>query len=202
MALSGVVLLAFVCAHLIGNLLVYFGPEALNAYARALHASPFLLWPVRIILAGCALSHMVVGLRLFFKNRAGDGYVRKRYLVASLASRSMSPTGMVILLFILYHLAHLTLKITDSRFAELESHDVYSMLMLSFSNWAVASFYIISMMLLGMHLSHGIGSMMQTLGLKSHKYSKVIAVASKGLAWMIMLGNISIPLSIYLGILQ
>lgn len=202
MALSGSLLLAFVCAHLAGNLLVYFGRDALNAYAGALHASPFLLWPVRIILAGCLLNHLVIGLRLAFKNRAGDGYVRRRYLTASVASRSMSPTGVVILFFILYHLAHLTLKITDSRFANLETHDVYGMLMLSFSNLAVASFYVISMIFLGLHLNHGIASMMQTLGLKSHRYSRLITVASKGLAWLIMLGNISIPLAIYLGILR
>lgn len=202
MALSGVVLLVFVCAHLAGNLLVYFGRDALNTYARALHASPFLLWPVRVILAVCVLNHIFIGLRLFFKNRTSNNYICRRYLVASFASRSMSPTGVVILLFILYHLAHLTLKVTDSRFANLESHDVYGMLMLSFSDLAVASFYVISMIFLGLHLNHGIASMTQTLGLKSYKYRGAIVVASKGLAWLIMLGNISIPLSIYLGILR
>ena len=202
MALSGIVLLAFVGAHLAGNLLVYFWRDALNAYARALHASPFLVWPVRVILAGCVLNHVVIGLRLFFKNRTNNGYIRRRYLVASFASRSMSPTGVVILIFIIYHLAHLTLKVTDSRFANLESHDVYGMLMLSFSELAVASFYVISMIFLGLHLNHGIASMMQTLGVKSHKYQSVIIVVSKGLAWLIMLGNISIPLSIYLGVLR
>ena len=224
MALSGAVLLLFVCAHLAGNLLVYFGAEALKSYARTLHDNPFLLWPVRVILAGCVLNHIFVGLWLFFKNRAGDSYVRKRYLTATFSSRSMAPTGIVILFFILYHLAHLTLKITDSRFASLESHDVYGMLMLSFSDPAVTSFYIISMIFLGLHLNHGIASMMQTFGIKSGKDDIsatstgltwlvtspnlitsalfMIAVASKGLAWLIMLGNISIPLSIYLGILQ
>lgn len=203
MAITGTVLLLFVCGHLAGNLLVYLGPEALNAYAESLHEAEFLLWPVRIVLACCLCVHVGMAIVLAVKNKKATGaYVKKTYVAASFSSRFMLPGGIVILFFILYHLAHLTLRITDARFAQLAHTDVYQMLVLSFQSPTVTSFYILAMIFLGLHLQHGISSLFQTLGLNSHRYNKLIAGGGKTLAWLIMLGNISIPLSVYLGVVK
>lgn len=203
MAITGTVLLLFVCGHLAGNLLIYLGPAALNAYAKGLHDAGFLLWPVRIVLACCLLVHISMAIVLANKNKkATGGYVKRTYVVAGFNSRSMLPTGIVIFFFILYHLAHLTLRITDERFAQIGHTDVYQMLVLSFKSPVLTFFYVLAMLFLGRHLHHGISSLFQTLGLNNRRYNKLIGGGGKALAWLIMLGNMSIPLSIYLGVIR
>ena len=203
MALSGFVLGGFVCAHLAGNLLLYLGPTVLNAYAQSLHDAPYLLWPARLVLLGSLLVHLTCGITLQIRNRRAAGrYVKRNYRTASLSSRSMLWTGGMVLLFVLYHLAHFTLRITDARFAQLGHTDVYQMLVLGFQSPAVTFFYVLSMLFLGLHLQHGLSSLLQTLGLNGHKYRRVISIGGRTLAWAIMLGNMSLPLSVYLGMVK
>ena len=203
MALTGTALGGFVCAHLAGNLLLYLGPEVLNAYAKSLHDAPYLLWPARTLLLACLLVHLACGLTLQVRNRRAAGsYVKRSYRTASVSSRTMLLTGSMVLLFVLYHLAHFTLRITDARFAELGHTDVYSMLVLGFQSPVVTGFYLLSMLFLGLHLQHGLSSLLQTLGLNGHRYRQAINVGGRTLAWLIMLGNMSLPLSVYLGIVK
>ena len=110
MAVTGVLLIGFVLAHMAGNLLVYLGPDALNSYAAALKAKPYLLWPARVGLVLLFLLHLYVAFRLTYENYAArpQGYVYERTLQASFASRHMMLTGLVLLAFIVYHLAHFT----------------------------------------------------------------------------------------------
>ena len=201
MALSGFVLGVFVCAHLAGNLLLYFGPTLLNAYAQSLHDAPLLLWPARLVLLGSLVVHLTCGIILQLRNRQAAGrYVKRHYRTASLSSRSMLWTGGIVLLFVLYHLAHFTWRITDARFAQLGHTDVYQMLVLGFQSPAVTFFYVVAMFFLGVHLQHGLSSLLQTLGLNGHRYRRAISIGGRGLAWAIMLGNMSLPLSVYWGI--
>lgn len=201
MAISGFVLGGFVCVHLAGNLLLYLGPTVLNAYAQSIHDAQFLLWPVRLVLLGSLLVHLACGMTLQVRNRQAAGrYVKRHYRTAALSSRSMLWTGGIVLLFVLYHLAHFTWRITDARFAQLGHTDVYQMLVLGFQSPAVTFFYVLSMLFLGVHLHHGLSSLLQTLGLNGHKYRRAISIGGRTLAWAIMLGNMSLPLSVYWGI--
>ena len=203
MALSGFVLGGFVCAHLAGNLLLYLGPEVLNAYAKSLHDTHILLWTARVVLLASLVVHLACGVTLQVRNRRAAGrYVKRQYRTASLSSRSMLWTGGIVLLFVLYHLAHFTLRITDARFAQLGHTDIYQMLVLGFQSPAVTCFYVVAMFFLGLHLQHGLSSLLQTLGLNGHKYRRAISIGGRGLAWAIMLGNMSLPLSVYLGVVQ
>ncbi|MDE3269240.1 MAG: succinate dehydrogenase cytochrome b subunit [Pseudomonadota bacterium] len=202
-AITGAVLLLFVCGHLLGNLLIYFGAEALNTYAKGLHAMPFVLFPVRVVLGICLVVHLYLTWRLYRRNRKarGSAYHYNQYREASISSRHMIFTGVVLLFFIAYHLAHLTLKVTDARFAQFESYDVYSMLVLSFSDVGVAGFYMLAMVFLGLHLQHGISSLFQTLGISNKPNLRKILIGGSVLAWLIALGNLSIPLAIFVGII-
>ena len=203
MAITGLALGGFVCVHLAGNLLLYLGPTVLNAYARSLHDAHFLLWPARAVLFTCLGVHLTCAFTLQLRNRRAAGrYVRRDYRYASLSSRTMLLTGSVVLFFILYHLAHFTLRITDARFAQLEHTDIYQMLVMSFQSPVVTFFYVLAMLFLGLHLQHAFSSLLQTLGLNGHRYRRVISVGGRMLAWAIMLGNMSLPLSVYLGIVQ
>ena len=203
-AVTGSVLLLFICGHLLGNLLIYFGADALNSYAEALHHMPFVLFPVRIVLGICLIVHLYLTVRLYLRNRRarGSAYRYNRYREASVSSRSMIITGAVLLFFIAYHLAHLTLRVTDARFAQFEHHDVYSMLVLSFSDVSVAGFYILAMLFLGMHLQHGISSLFQTLGVSNKSCLRKLLIGGNILAWLITIGNLSIPLFIFAGVIK
>ena len=204
LAMTGSVLFLFVCVHLLGNLLIYLGADVLNAYAERIHHASFLIYPLRVVLGTCLLVHMFLAIRLYLRNRRAQGtpYTHRNYRTASISSRTMIYTGAIVLFFILYHLAHLTLRVTDERFTQLAHHDIYRMLVLSFSQPLVAGFYIMAMIFLGLHLRHGIASLLQTFGLSNKHYERKIIRGGQIIAWFIMLGNISIPLSIYLGVIK
>lgn len=113
MALTGLALIGFVVAHMVGNLLIYAGPDAINTYAQALKARPALLWAARLGLLTVFLLHLSFGLRLWIQNRSArpQRYVYEETVQASWASRHMALTGLVLLAFVTYHLAHFTLGV-------------------------------------------------------------------------------------------
>jgi len=204
MAITGLALMGFVVVHLAGNLLIYAGAEAINAYAENLRNLGALLWAARIGLLVAFVVHVGMAIKLTLGNRAARpvGYQYNATVQASLASRLMPQTGFVILAFVVYHLAHFTLRLTDTSYQELGPFDVYAMVIRGFSDPIVASTYIIAMLALGMHLFHGASSVWQSMGISHPRYMKILRmigpVAGIGLA----AGNISIPVSILLGIIK
>src|SRR5947209_8884416 len=142
MAITGFALVGYVIVHMLGNLQVFQGPEALNAYAHTLKSMPKLLWTARIGLLVLFLAHVYLGVKLYAENRAARpvGYVRFRYAEASLATRTMLLSGLVLLAFIIFHLLHLTLgAVKPENFDRVETlpdghtrHDVYAMVVLGF----------------------------------------------------------------------
>lgn len=204
MALTGLMLVGFLIAHLSGNLLVFAGPEALNLYAKTLRDYIGVLWVLRLGLIAAFCLHIFAGVRLTALNRQAKP---KKYKVtnivkASLFSRYMMQSGFVVLSFVCYHLAHLTFKATHPEFLELGEFDVYTMLVSSFKDPFVSGFYILSVSLLMAHLNHGISSSMQTLGLCHSKYNALIKNASLGLCVALALGFVSIPVSIFAGYIR
>ncbi len=179
MALTGLVLIGFVLGHLLGNLLMFKGPAALNEYAKWLHDHPGLIWTARTVLLISVFAHIWVGIKLSLENKASrdGGPAVDATRRASLGSRTMPYSGVVILGFIVFHLLHFTFK-------------------------SVAVFYIISMLLLCLHLSHGVSSVFQTLGLRNERWRGRLDALAQAYAWFIALGFISIPLAVLTGCLK
>ena len=210
MAITGAGLFLFVIGHLVGNLQMFLPPEAINGYSKLLHASAELLWGLRIGLLTLVALHIWSAVRLTRLNRSARprGYEGSlKPLDASLASRTMLISGIVVFLFVVYHLLHYTAQIESVngsiiRFADLQTEDghrdVYAMLIAGFQVWYVSLFYILGVGLLCMHLSHGASSMFQSLGWKNHVYGPFLDKASKVIAVALFLGFISIPAAVLL----
>ena len=212
MAISGGALFLFVLAHMLGNLQIYLGPEVINAYGDFLQKTPEILWPARLGLLGLVGLHIYCAINLAAENKAARPipYDAPVFPSATFASRTMLISGLVILSFIIYHLLHFTvmaraINLTHQDFATLvdskQRHDVYRMMVIGFRNPVVSFFYILSMSLLYLHLSHGVSSMFQSLGWKKRTYAGLIGGFARGISLVIFLGNCSIPISILLGIL-
>ena len=205
MAGTGLALSLFLVGHIAGNLLVFAGPDALNEYAAALRKLPLgLLWVARIGLLVVFLCHLATAIRLNRQNRAARPirYQMGATYQASLASRSMIYTGMVIFGFLIYHLLHFTfLKVgpTDYSVDAAGRHDVYAMVIKSFQNPALALSYVFAMAAMGLHLSHGLSSLFQSLGLNHPKYNKLWRCGGPALAWLLAAAFSSVPLSILFG---
>lgn len=205
MAVTGLALCGFVLAHMAGNLQIFLGQDALNAYAAKLqHLGPFL-WLMRIGLLVCFVAHIVTAALLTVENRHArpSPYLHQATVKATFASRTLPMTGLIVLGFLIYHLAHFTFKLTHPEHAHLSDalgrHDVYSMVVLSFREWPVSVAYVAAMVPLCLHLSHGAASLFQTLGLRHERYQPAIRCAARGFALLILAGNSSIPLAVLVG---
>jgi succinate dehydrogenase / fumarate reductase cytochrome b subunit len=207
-ALTGVILLLFVVGHMIGNLQVFLGPEVFNAYGEKLRMFPALLWLVRAVIAMTAILHIVVTIRLTLLNNAARpiDYAQKRAVRATLASRTMVYSGLMLLAFVVYHLAHYTWKITNPQYQTMldtGGHpDIHAMVVAGFSNPLISVSYVVAMILLGFHLSHGIASVFQTAGWASTRTLPKIEKAATVITIILVLGYISIPISILLGVVR
>lgn len=207
-AVSGAVLVTFVVFHMLGNLQVYLGPEAMNAYAATLKGLGPLLWIGRLGLLMAVVIHIAGVFALTRRNQSARNaaYGSRRPLVSSFASRHMLLTGLVLLAFVTYHLLHFTIGVTHPDHFMLYDasgrHDVYSMVVLGFREPAVAVSYILAMLLLGLHLGHGVGSAFRSAGLSGPQVRAALQGCGRLLAVLVVAGNISIPLACLLGLLQ
>ncbi len=209
-AVTGAGLMAFLIGHLLGNLLVFSGPDAINGYAKKLHDLGPLLYVARGGLLVMVVLHIVATVQLVRINRAArpQKYAIDTVRQASKSSRIMIWSGLTILAFVIYHLAHFTWALGNEyrnpanlRYWTASGiHNVYQMVVDGFRVWYVSLFYIIAMFLLCSHLSHGFSSVFQTLGLATPRTRQPIHVAGHVFAWGLFLGNISIPLAILFGL--
>ena len=205
MALSGIGLFIFVVGHMIGNLQIFLGPESINRYGAFLQGTGELLWVARIGLLALVLLHVWAAISLSAENKAARpvSYGNYNPVGSSYASRTMLMSGLIIACFIIYHLLHYTVQIqgingTGQDFKLLHDakgrHDVYGMMVLGFKQPVVSLFYIIGMVLLSLHLSHGVSSMSQSLGLKSRGWAPAIDGFAKFIAIALLVGYCSIPI--------
>ena len=201
MALSGGVLTGFVLVHMAGNLLLYLGPQALNAYGELLQSKPAVVWSARAFLLACVTLHIWAATSLTLTNLAARpvGYRRTAYQASTYASRTMRWGGPILLLFIIYHLLHFTVGSVHPDFIR---GDVYHNVVIGFQNPLVAFFYVLSMAALSLHLFHGVYSMLQTLGLSHPTYNNLRAMIGGACAAVVTVGNLSFPLSVYFGLVR
>jgi len=206
MAITGVMLLGFLVIHLCGNSLIYIG--WINAYGERLHAMPPLVWGFRLFMLGVIIVHVFFGIQLTLENNAArpQAYALKRNLRASFSGRTMIWTGLLILAFLLYHLLHFTVRLTNPEISSgidaMGRLDVFKMVVLSFHNPAISGAYIAAMIVLGLHLAHGIQSFVQTFGLNNDKTIPVVERVGTGAAFILFLGYSAIPIIIILGFLH
>lgn len=204
-ALTGLFMIFFLVAHLAGNLEIFSGPDAVNNYALFLRSMPKVLWGFRLLLLASVIVHVYVTISLTRSNQNArkDTYQQKKSRKATLASRTMMLSGITVLVFVLYHLAHYTLGITNPEYVNLvdkQGHPhVYNMMVMGFSHPLVTGFYVLAQVLLAFHLSHGFSSAARTLGVKSaHLYRRIVTLGVVFAAVVAVL-YVSIPLSVLMG---
>ena len=209
MAISGIVLLGFVLSHMVGNLKMYLGAETFDHYAEFLRemGEPLLprtvlLWVVRVVLISAFVIHFHCAYALTMQNRrarkSADSYQSPRdYIAASFASRTMRFGGMIILFFLIWHLADLTWGFANPDFVRGNAYDNVSQ---SLQRIPVTILYVVANIALGLHISHGAWSIFQSLGINNPKYNSARRWFARGFAALIVIGNISFPIAIQLGI--
>jgi succinate dehydrogenase / fumarate reductase cytochrome b subunit len=203
MAVTGAALFGFVVAHLAGNLQVFLGREAMNAYAVGLRE--FLhgagLWAARAGLVAAAALHIWAATSLTLMNREARpvGYRERQDLASSYASRTMRWSGVIVALFVVYHLMHLTWGNVHPDFRH---GDVYHNFIVGFQQPLVSFFYIAAMIALGLHMWHGVWSMMQSLGLNHPRYNPLRKAFAVGITLAVVLGNIAFPVAVLTGLLR
>ncbi len=208
-AITGIILILFVIGHLLGNLQIFLGPDWINGYSQHLRDLGSILWIIRILLLTTVIVHIYVTIRLAIDNRRArpEAYIDKQHVKATFASRHMVMSGLIVLAFIIYHIAHFTVRVTDRRFALLKAdplnhYDVYSMMVYGFQSIYVSSFYVLGLFLLALHLSHGSSSFFQSLGLNNKTLTPRLAFGGRVFAWLLFLGYTSIPIAVLLGLVK
>lgn len=207
-AVTGLMLIGYVIGHLAGNLQIFLGRDAINQYAVFLHTMGPGLWAARIVLLAAFVAHIVVTIQLVVENRRArpERYGEKRAVRSTFASRTMALSGLIVLCFVIYHVLHFTVRITDASLNDIltdaNQPDVYAIVITGFQNPFVSFFYLLSVFLLCLHLSHGFSSIAQTLGLTTRGLAPTLAIGGRILAWTIFAGYASIPLAVLFGYLK
>jgi succinate dehydrogenase / fumarate reductase cytochrome b subunit len=208
MALTGVMLFLFLIAHLLGNLQVFAGADAMNGYAEKLRELGPLLWVARIGLLVLAVIHIVTALRLAKANQAARpvAYAKQATRQVKPQTKTMVLSGLVLLGYAVYHLAHFTWGFVLHDYSTLVDaqgrHDVFAMVVKSFQCWWVSASYLAAMAFLALHLCHGITSAFQTFGLNHAKYACAIKLAGPAIATLMFVGYASIPVACWMGLVK
>lgn len=199
-ALTGAFLVAFLAGHLVGNLLIFQSSEAFNHYAHFLHTMlhGWGIWLFRATMLVALVLHIIATVQLTAANRVArpSRYQKDATMVAPKSSRIMIWSGITILLFFVFHILHYTVRVQPDLKQLADFGQNWAMTVAGFQNKLVVIFYVVSMALLCSHLSHGVGSIFQTLGLRTKKTANTIELLSKAYALIIFFGFISIPVSI------
>jgi len=207
MSVTGLAMIFFVIIHLLGNTSMFRGPDSINAYADILHSFGPFIWMLRIFMFSALCLHAFFGIQLALENRTANPqkYAVRKNLSASFAGKNMIWTGLIIAAYLVYHLLHFTVQVIAPEFSASQNHDamgrpdVFSMVVHSFRNIVVSGIYVVAMAAVGLHLSHGMQSMVQTLGLNNEKTLPVMAKIGIAAALILFLGYAAIPASIISG---
>jgi len=201
MAVTGLILFGFLIVHMLGNLQVFLGRDVMNHYAETLHGNPALLWTARTILLISVALHIWASIQLSIikKDARPVSYVKRANVGSSWASRSMMLSGPIIAAFVVFHLLHLTTGTIHPQFVELHA---YENLVTGFLVVPFALVYIVVMILIGFHLSHGVWSMFQSMGMSHPRYTPLIKRFASIFSWILVAGFISIPIAVLTGVVR
>ena len=209
MAVTGFILFGFVIGHLSGNLQIFAHPDKLNAYAHFLEALGPGLWVIRLLLLAVLVIHVWLAAQLTLENKAArpEGYQNQITMRATMASRYMRVSGVIVFAFIIYHLLHFTVRTTHGQEAYPNTvlidgtpvRDVHSMIILGFQNPLISIFYILAVGLLSWHLRHGLVSMFQTIGWQTRTWSNALNQIVLVVCVIYFLGNALIVAAVMSG---
>jgi succinate dehydrogenase / fumarate reductase, cytochrome b subunit len=201
MAVTGIVLVGYILAHVTANLLIFAGAAAIDGYAASLRNVPPLLWGVRAILFLSLVLHVVAAVQLTARSRAARATAYEKFVpqTSSIASRTMRWGGVALLLFVIYHILHFTTGQAHHDFVHLAPyHNVTT----AFRIWWVVAIYAAAMLALALHLYHGTWSMFQTLGIEHPRVNPARRRLATLLAVLVPAGFISIPIAVLVGALR
>jgi succinate dehydrogenase / fumarate reductase cytochrome b subunit len=200
MAVTGAILVLFVIVHMVGNLQTFVGPQRLNDYSRLLHGAPEVLWAIRAILLASVILHIWAATQLAIRNKQARPvqYAKKQNHASSYASRTMYWSGPILLAFVIFHILHFTAGVVHPG-ADFVEGDVYHNVVAGIQVWYVSAWYIFSMILLGLHMRHGVWSMFQSVGFNHPRHTPILRKAATVLSIIIVVGFISIPVSVLFG---
>jgi len=206
MAASGLLMVLFVVVHLLGSSSIFVGPDGINAYAEKLHSLGPLVWIFRAVMLALLLVHAWFGVTLTLENSAANPakYAVSRKLKATFSSETMIWTGLILLAFLVYHLLQFTVRITPDIVKGVDAkgrYDVFTMVVGSFQHTWIALIYVGFMIALFLHLSHGIQSFFQTLGLSNDRTLPTYNALGKVVSVIFLVGYCAIPVTILAGIL-
>lgn len=220
MALTGFILVGFVVFHMYGNLKMYQGPAVFNEYAAGLRelghpvfGHEHLLWVARVVLLGSVVAHIWAATTLTLQSRksaaayavSGTQRYGEKKRQTGYAAYTMRFGGLLIFLFIVYHILHLTFGAVGYAPGAYQhphngEYQVYNNVVLGFQNPMIVAFYVVTMVFLGLHLFHGVWSMFQTLGLNNSKYTGLLRGLAVLVALAVVVGNISFPVAVLAGV--
>lgn len=217
MAITGIILFGFVLVHMVANLKLYEGAYQSGEYAGRAYLDVYgeflrhvgepalpaygALWLVRIVLLASVVLHIWASWQVTRLSRQARprGYVSRPKIHTTYASRTMRWGGVIILLFVVYHLLHFTTGTVHPDFRE---GAVYHNLVAGFQVWYVSLFYIVAQVALGFHLYHGLWSLFQSLGWNHPRFNRWRSGFAHAFAWIVTLGNISFPLAVLTGLVR
>lgn len=206
MAITGQLMVLFVIVHLLGNSSIFVGPNGLNSYAEHLHSLGPLVWVFRLAMLTFFLVHAIYGIQVSIENSSANPskYAVNTALKRNFASENMIWTGLLLAIFVVYHLLHFTIRVTPdvSAFAGQVPGNVFGMVTTSFSHGSIALIYVVAMVVLCLHLFHGIQSFFQTMGWNGSASLPVLSQVGRALAVIFLVGYSSIPVFILAGIIR
>ncbi|GAB3360920.1 succinate dehydrogenase cytochrome b subunit [Modestobacter lapidis] len=208
MAVSGIIMILYLIAHMIGNLKAFSGAESFNEYSGWIRTigepavpTQTVLWIIRLVLLASVVAHFWAAYSLWAQARRARpvAYVTKKRVQQSFASRTLRWGGTIILLFIIWHILDLTVGAVNPAGGDTTP---YERLIASFSNIPITLFYVVSMLLLGLHLRHGIWSAMQSLGQTNRRRERSVNALAYVVATVLTAGFLLVPLSIAFGLID
>lgn len=208
MAFTGLAMVLYVIVHMFGNLSLFAGPDAINAYAVNLRKLGPLLWVFRLGLLLAAVLHIWFAIKLNLENRKARPiqYMRRKDTRTSFAAKTMIWNGLLLGLFIIYHLLHFTFRLTNpalSHFIDIQGrHDVFAMVALSFQRPSIDAIYLAALCILCLHLYHGVQSLFQSIGLNSGNMQPLVERGGRSLAVTIAVGFAIIPTALFLRLIN
>ena len=205
MAVTGLLMVLFVVGHLLGNLSIFAGANGINAYAAKLHEMAPVVWITRVVMLVSVVTHLVLSIQITLENEAANPqkYAVDRSLRATFASKSMIWTGLLLGVFIVAHLLHFTIRAFPGVYGldALNRFDVFAMVTDAFRRFSISAVYVVAMVALFLHLSHGLQSLFQTLGLSNDKLQPTYGLGGKVLSTVFLVGYAAIPVAILIHLL-
>ncbi len=208
MAVTGIVLVSFVCVHLLGNSSIFVGADAINAYAQKLHSLGPFVWVFRLVMLAAFAIHIVFGIQLTLENKAAtpESNMQVKRLKTGFGAETMIVSGGVIFFFVVYHLLHFTVRVTNPEIyvplGDQGMVNVYFMMVNGFKGALPVIAYVAGLIFLFLHVGHGIQSLFQTLGLSNDKSLPVMGMFSQLVGFVLLVGYVSIPLLIVAGLIK